>query len=117
VDQNGLSVFDLLRYRQHDHAATLFSFIAYIDESGGTGLEIVKPIDGRGATEWLVLSCFLVRAVNDHLMPTWVRDIQSQFKNVQSPHLHFADLPVSISSEECDGEPRYLCPLRRAGYF
>ena len=26
VDQNGLSIFDLLRYRQHDHAATLFAF-------------------------------------------------------------------------------------------
>src|SRR5262245_19691851 len=26
VDQNGLSVFDLLRYRQHDHAATLCAF-------------------------------------------------------------------------------------------
>src|SRR5262249_47619158 len=68
------------------------SFVAYIDESGDTGLETVKPIDGRGATEWLVLSCFLVRVVNDPLIPTWIRDIQSQFKNVQSPHLHFADL-------------------------
>jgi bifunctional non-homologous end joining protein LigD len=26
VDQEGLSVFDLLRYRQHDHAATLCAF-------------------------------------------------------------------------------------------
>jgi bifunctional non-homologous end joining protein LigD len=26
LDQNGLSVFDLLRYRQHDHAATLCAF-------------------------------------------------------------------------------------------
>jgi bifunctional non-homologous end joining protein LigD len=26
VDQNGLSVFDLLRYRRHDHAATLCAF-------------------------------------------------------------------------------------------
>jgi len=26
VDQNGLSVFNLLRYRQHDHAATLCAF-------------------------------------------------------------------------------------------
>ena len=26
VDQNGLSIFDLLRYRQHDHAATLCAF-------------------------------------------------------------------------------------------
>jgi bifunctional non-homologous end joining protein LigD len=26
VDQNGLSIFNLLRYRQHDHAATLCAF-------------------------------------------------------------------------------------------
>ena len=26
VDQNGLSIFDLLRYRQHDHAASLCAF-------------------------------------------------------------------------------------------
>ena len=26
VDQEGLSVFDLLRYRRHDHAATLCAF-------------------------------------------------------------------------------------------
>jgi ATP-dependent DNA ligase len=26
VDQSGLSIFDLLRYRQHDHAATLCAF-------------------------------------------------------------------------------------------
>ena len=26
VDQNGLLVFDLLCYRQHDHAATLWTF-------------------------------------------------------------------------------------------
>ena len=26
MDQNGLSIFNLLRYRQHDHAATLCAF-------------------------------------------------------------------------------------------
>jgi hypothetical protein len=68
------------------------SFVAYIDESGDTGLESVKPINERGASEWLVLSCFLVRAVNDAKLPEWVRGIQAKFKNVQSPHLHFSDL-------------------------
>ena len=36
VDQNGLSIFDLLRYRQHDHAATLCAFDAL--ELEGTDL-------------------------------------------------------------------------------
>ena len=68
------------------------SFVAYIDESGDTGLESVKPLNVRGASEWLVLSCFLVRAVNDPKLPEWARGIQAKFKNVQSPHLHFGDL-------------------------
>jgi hypothetical protein len=68
------------------------TFVAYIDESGDTGIQTVRPIDAVGATEWLILSCFLVRAVNDAKSVTWIRDIQSKFKNVQSQHLHFADL-------------------------
>jgi bifunctional non-homologous end joining protein LigD len=44
ADQNGLSVFDLLRYRKHDHAATLCAFD--ILELDGTDLRR-KPIDER----------------------------------------------------------------------
>jgi hypothetical protein len=68
------------------------SFVAYIDESGDTGLEAVKPLDAGGAREWLVLSCFLVRAENDAKTVGWVKDIQGKFRNVQRQHLHFADL-------------------------
>jgi Protein of unknown function (DUF3800) len=68
------------------------TFVAYIDESGDTGIQTVRPIDTVGATEWLILSCFPVRAVNDAKAVTWIKDIQSKFKNVQSQHLHFADL-------------------------
>lgn len=67
-------------------------FVAYIDESGDTGLEQIKPFQPRGASEWLVLSCFLVKEENDDKCLGWIREIQSKFKNVQSPHLHFADL-------------------------
>jgi hypothetical protein len=39
------------------------TFVAYIDESGDTGLdEVKKPDDPKGATEWLVLSAFLANA-------------------------------------------------------
>jgi bifunctional non-homologous end joining protein LigD len=44
VDQNGLSIFDLLRYRKHDHAATLCAFD--ILELGGADLRR-KPIEDR----------------------------------------------------------------------
>jgi bifunctional non-homologous end joining protein LigD len=44
VDQGGLSVFDLLRYRQHDHAVTLCAFD--ILELDGTDLRS-RPIEER----------------------------------------------------------------------
>jgi bifunctional non-homologous end joining protein LigD len=44
VDQNGLSVFDLLRYRRHDHAATLCVFDVL--EVDGANLRR-KPIEER----------------------------------------------------------------------
>jgi hypothetical protein len=37
------------------------TFVAYIDESGDTGLETVKKPDPRGATESLILSAFVVK--------------------------------------------------------
>lgn len=68
-------------------------FIAYIDESGDTGLENVKPNNRpTGATEWLVISCFIVKAENDYKCPGWVREIKSKFTNVRSEFLHYKEL-------------------------
>jgi hypothetical protein len=67
-------------------------FVAYIDESGDTGLERVRPLTVPGASEWLVLSCFLVRIENDLNLVSWVREITGQFRNRQRLDLHFADL-------------------------
>jgi hypothetical protein len=68
-------------------------FVAYIDESGDTGIERVKGQRLFGAqSEWLVLSCLLVRATHDSEVPSWVREIIGQFRNRQRPDLHFADL-------------------------
>src|SRR3954468_18826306 len=65
------------------------SFVAYIDESGDTGLEQVKkPDDPKGATEWLVLSAFLVRVQNDSKMVTWTQDVQAKFTSKRAD-LHF----------------------------
>jgi bifunctional non-homologous end joining protein LigD len=44
VDQDGLSIFDLLRYRQHDHAATLCAFD--LVELDGTDLRS-RPLEER----------------------------------------------------------------------
>jgi hypothetical protein len=67
------------------------TFVAYIDESGDTGLTNVKPNDPSGATEWLVLSALLVAIKHDSQMVSWVRDIQSEFKSKRRD-LHFNKL-------------------------
>ena len=84
-------------------------FVAYIDKSGDTGIERVKPLHLFGAaSEWLVLSCFLVRAEQDAKLPGWVREIIGHFRNHQRPDLHFADLlPVKkrIACQVVAGKP------------
>ena len=67
-------------------------YVAYIDESGDTGTSKLKTHTENGSSEWLVASCFLVRIDNDHKTLSWVKEIQSQFRNVQTPYLHFIDL-------------------------
>jgi hypothetical protein len=68
------------------------SFVVYIDESGDTGLEEVKtPYDPKGATEWLVLSAFLVRVQNDSKMVIWTQDVQAKFTSKRAD-LHFNKL-------------------------
>ena len=68
------------------------TFVAYIDESGDTGLETVKkPDDPRGATEWLVLAAFVVKIEHDSKMVSWVQDVQADFTSKRDD-LHFNKL-------------------------
>lgn len=68
------------------------TFVAYIDESGDTGLDLVKkPNDPRGATEWLVLSAFVVKAMDDSKMVSWSKDVQADFVSRRAD-LHFNKL-------------------------
>lgn len=67
-------------------------FVAYIDESGDTGIDGVKPTDPEGATEWLLLSCMVVKENDDASCLGWVQEIKSKFTNVNSPFLHYKDL-------------------------
>ena len=77
-------------------------FVAYIDESGDTGLQKVRPKSPNGASEWLVLSCLLVRAERDRELPSWKREIMARFTNSQRPDLHFADLIPSKKAIACE---------------
>lgn len=67
-------------------------FVAYIDEAGDTGIDGVRPVDPSGATEWLLLSCMVVRESDDQSCMEWVKEIKSKFTNVNSPFLHYKDL-------------------------
>jgi hypothetical protein len=67
-------------------------FVAYIDESGDPGIQRVRPLTPGGASEWLVLCCFLVRIEQDRNVGAWTQEIMGQFRNRQRPDLHFTDL-------------------------
>lgn len=68
------------------------SFVTYIDESGDTGLDLVKkPDDPKGATEWLILSALVVKIEYDSKMVSWVKDVQSEFTSKRAD-LHFNNL-------------------------
>lgn len=69
-----------------------YRYVAFIDESGDTGLDLVKPMDPNGASEWLIIGAVVVRAEHEAEMSTWLTDITSQLKGHQRPGIHFADL-------------------------
>ena len=86
------------------------TFVAYIDESGDTGLETVKkPDDPRGATEWLVLSALVVKIEHDFKMVAWTQNVQSQFISKRGD-LHFNKLLPFKKTLVCDA----LCKIERA---
>ena len=78
------------------------SYVAYIDESGDPGLRSVKPINPNGASEWFVLSCFLVRKENDQKTLGWIKEIQSSFYNIQTPFLHYSKLSNDQKQRACE---------------
>jgi hypothetical protein len=67
-------------------------YIAYVDEAGDDGLGRIRPLDHRGVSEWLVLSCVLIRADREPEVLPWLRDIISQLKQHQIRYLHFREL-------------------------
>lgn len=86
-------------------------FVAYIDESGDTGLHNVRPRSPSGASEWLILSCFLIRAERDSSVPTWVNEIKGQFRNHQRPDLHYSALIPVKKAIACQALATKPCRL------
>jgi hypothetical protein len=78
-------------------------FVAYIDESGDTGLKKVRSSnDPIGVSEWLILSCLDVSVEEDKKLVSWVNEIKSKFTNVQRTDLHFADLLPAKKKIACE---------------
>ena len=68
-----------------------YDYIAYIDESGDTGLKFVKPIDDKGS-EWFVLAAVVVRAEHEANVPEWHAELMTKLRSPQMKHLHFRKL-------------------------
>ena len=68
-----------------------FEYIAYIDESGETGLKKVLAIDASGSSEWFVLSIVIVPKSEIPNIGQWVSEIVTETRT-RLPDLHFADL-------------------------
>lgn len=69
-----------------------YEYLAYIDESGETGLKKVLAVDPVGSSEWFVLSLVLVPRSEEENIGGWIAEILKQTGS-RMPDLHFTDLP------------------------
>lgn len=67
-------------------------YIAYIDEAGDDGLQRVRPADPRAASEWLVLSCLLIKVERERELLPWTKSMIESFGRHQMTHVHFRQL-------------------------
>ena len=70
-----------------------YEYIAYIDESGETGLRKVLGLDGHGSSEWFVLSFVIVPKAEEPNITGWIKDMIAATGSHQLRDLHFAKLP------------------------
>lgn len=76
-------------------------YVAYIDESGDTGLKGIKPKTKGGSSEWLVLGCVLLRIEQDNNVLPWVREILTKTRLHQLKALHFTNLSPGKQKFAC----------------
>ncbi|WP_303830794.1 DUF3800 domain-containing protein [Asticcacaulis taihuensis] len=73
----------------------------YIDEAGDDALDKIAAIDGRGASEWLVLSGILLRKQYEPHVDHWISDIRLQVGQVQGHSLHFRNMSPHNRAKSC----------------
>lgn len=88
-----------------------YRYVAYIDEAGDPGLNRVKPIDERGASEWLIVSAVVVSDENEAGCDDLVRSVAANFKNFQSNQLHFAKMNEAKKVYACTKLAEFPCRI------
>lgn len=68
-----------------------YKYVLYIDEAGDDGLKRVRPIDPDGASEWLILSGYLIRAKYEDQCGAWLDQISQDIQS-RSRAIHFRKL-------------------------
>ncbi len=68
------------------------AYIAYIDEAGDDGLNVVRPIDPNGSAEWLMMGAVIVDASREPELANWTENIITSVRETQQynlPEVHF----------------------------
>jgi hypothetical protein len=81
-----------------------YEYVAYIDESGETGLKNVLGADQAGSSERFVLSLLLVPKSKEPNIGSWVAQMIRDTGSHQLSDLHFAKLPEARSDEDAGGK-------------
>lgn len=69
-----------------------YGYLVYIDEAGDPGLKTVRPIDPNGASEWIVLSAVVMKAIREPHVKDWVSGIVADLGIRQRNDLHYRKL-------------------------
>ena len=69
-----------------------YEYLAYIDESGETGLKTVLGVDATGSSEWFVLSLVLVPKELEPALHSWITEMLSLTGSKQLKDIHFSKL-------------------------
>lgn len=79
-----------------------YGYVAYIDEAGDDGLQRLKPADPNGASEWMVLSCLLIKTDREAEVLPWLKLLLGSFNQHQITHLHFRQLRDDKKLQACE---------------
>lgn len=69
-----------------------YEYLAYIDESGETGLTNVLGIDAHGSSEWFTLSVVVTPRSEEPNLDTWIADMLTATRSHQLKDMHFTKL-------------------------